>query len=362
MSQAQPVRRFATASGIPIFQIPIRAFPELQVYAYLVPLGERLVLIDAGSGFGAANGDLVAGVRAAGELLGRPLDIEAVSDILLTHAHIDHFGGLVMLRQRTSARLGVHELDQRILTNYEERLTVIARRLEHFLIEAGVSAERCDKLLALYRFNKSLFHSVTVDFTYTAEGMRFGPFEMCHVPGHSPGHVLIRLEDVVFSGDHVLNEISPHQAPEHLTLSTGLDHYLHSLEAACRWAAEASLILPGHKTPVRDLCGRAQEIRRLHEARLGEILDYLNEPLTITQLSQRLFKRVSGYNVLLALEETGAHVEYLYQRGWLGIANLAEVAASRGPVGIFYRRIAQPEGGIGITFHLGENQDRVRSN
>ena len=61
--------------------------------------------------------------------------------------------------------------------------------------------------------------------------MRLGPFEMLHVPGHCAGHVAIRLHDVLFSGDHVLERTSPHQSPERLTLSTGLDHYLKSLEA-----------------------------------------------------------------------------------------------------------------------------------
>jgi hypothetical protein len=51
-----------------------------------------------------------------------------------------------------------------------------------------------------------------------------------------------------------------------------------------------------------------------------------------------LFGETHGYNVLLALEEAGAHVEYLYQRGELGIENLQELAGSSGPVPIHYRR------------------------
>jgi hypothetical protein len=50
-----------------------------------------------------------------------------------------------------------------------------------------------------------------------------------------------------------------------------------------------------------------------------------------------LFGEVHGYNVLLALEEAGAHIEYLYQRGQLGIENLEELDKASAPLPIRYR-------------------------
>jgi hypothetical protein len=47
---------------------------------------------------------------------------------------------------------------------------------------------------------------------------------------------------------------------------------------------------------------------------------------------------VHGYNVLLALEEAGAHVEYLYQRGLLYIENMDDLENGSGPGAIRYRR------------------------
>jgi hypothetical protein len=54
---------------------------------------------------------------------------------------------------------------------------------------------------------------------------------------------------------------------------------------------------------------------------------------------------VHGYNVLLALEEAGAHVEYLAQRGRLRISNLAEMESNSGPISIYYQRIDERQGG-----------------
>jgi len=58
------------------------------------------------------------------------------------------------VRERTQAKIGVHELDLRILTNYEEQLAVTSRRLEEFLAEAGVPASRRPDLIELYKFPK----------------------------------------------------------------------------------------------------------------------------------------------------------------------------------------------------------------
>ena len=63
---------------------------ETSVNAYLINTGKRRVLVDTGTGalFGRKLGKLAANLRAAGV---RP---EEIDDILITHMHPDHIGGL----------------------------------------------------------------------------------------------------------------------------------------------------------------------------------------------------------------------------------------------------------------------------
>lgn len=339
----QQVQTFTTSKGASIYQLPLEVFPGFWAYAYLVLINDldgapMRVLIDTGSGFGDSNDHLEAGLKTVSEMSAKEVTFGTLTHILITHGHIDHFGGLSYVRPRTPALLGVHELDRRNLTNYEERLTVIARRLNHFFVEAGVSLHLREGLLAMYQLTKGLFRSVAVDFTYEAANMQVGPFHLLHVPGHCAGHVVIRLHDVIFSGDHILEGISPHQAPEHLTLSTGLAHYLQSLEALEGWTQGINLTLGGHKNPVTNLPARLNDIRALHRERLDQVLDLLAEPGTIADVSRSLFGEVQGYNILLALEEAGAHVEYLYQRGLLAIENLSDLENTTNPIPIIYQR------------------------
>lgn len=342
------VKRFYTQRGDNIFQIELDAFPNLIGFAYFVITRENTndkksgnfrVLIDPGSGFGLSNQQLEKGLSEISKLLREKIEFSNLTHIFITHAHIDHFGSLSYIRPKTDAQIGIHELDLRNLVNYEERIAIATQRLRNFLVEAGVPDDNLVKLISLYQSMKYLYKSIEVDFTYEKIGMRLGPFEFFHVPGHSAGHVVIRLGDVLFCGDHILSHITPHQSPERLTLSTGLEHYLNSLNRLRDWAGETRLVLPGHECVITNLNNRIGEIRDAHRERLEKILDLLKKPKTVYQLSKELFKEVRGYDVLLAIEEAGAHVEYLYQRGYLRIDNLEEEEKATKMKPIKYRSV-----------------------
>jgi glyoxylase-like metal-dependent hydrolase (beta-lactamase superfamily II) len=235
----------------------------------------------------------------------------------------------------------VHELDLRVLTNYEQRLRIVARRLGEFLAEAGVASDEAEAVLALYLLNKGLFTSIPVEIALTASEGLLGPIGVLHVPGHCPGQIVLRVDDVMLTGDHVLPDTSPHQSPERLSLYTGLGHYLESLERVAAWGEGIRLALGGHEGPMLDLRGRVRAIQRLHAERLLRILELCEEPRTVAEVAHALFPGVAGYHVLLALEEAGAHIEHLATRGHLLVENLDELDSGAG-VAIRYRRHPGP--------------------
>jgi glyoxylase-like metal-dependent hydrolase (beta-lactamase superfamily II) len=328
---------YQTGDNAFIYQIPVNEFPGLVGNIYVVYTGEYRVLIDTGSGFGNSNQELEHGFKEISNLRGTEFTIRDLSHVFITHGHIDHYGGLPFIKERSSAKICIHELDRRIVSNHEERLSVAAHRLEEFLMEAGVPPDQRQNELELYKITKSLYRSVGVDMTYEACGMKIGPFQFLHVPGHCAGHVLIRLHDVLFCGDHVLEKTSPHQAPEQITLSTGLETYLASLEKSRALSRKVKYSLGGHENPIYKLEKRINEIKAVHLDRLNKVLKYLTGPHTIAEISRHLFGQVNGYTILLALEETGAHVEYLYQRGYLKIENLREIEENSELIPIQYR-------------------------
>ncbi|MCJ7536761.1 MAG: MBL fold metallo-hydrolase [Anaerolineales bacterium] len=332
------IKTFETSSGVPIYQIPIEAFPGLWTYAYLVVHEDFRVLIDTGSGIGESKDQLVSGIQEAGLIAsGELFSLAELTHVLITHGHIDHFGGLSALCSRSKAKIGVHELVRRNLTSFQERRTINLHILADYLIAAGVMQEKRDSMLEFYRFTKQLFDSVDVDFCYEEINMELGPFQFLHVPGHSGGHVVIRFDDILFCGDHILTDITPHQVPEQISTWCGLNHYLKSLDVVEHWARDTKLALGGHKGVIKDLPARITEIRDMHMDRLEKVLTFFQSPNTIDALSNSLFGEAIGFNALLAIEEAGAHVEYLYQRGLLTIVNYKQLENGKSPVALYYQ-------------------------
>lgn len=321
------VEKYITSHGRVIYRFPVQSFPELITYIHIISDGENLLLLDCGSGMALSNQQLLAGLEAIRTEHGETVALTRLTAVLISHGHMDHFGGLSFVRQFTDAPIGVHQLDVRVLSNYEERRIVASRRLEIFLEQAGVSRRMHENLMAMYLYAKDQYRSTAVQFTLDEEKPRYG-INFYHVPGHCPGQVCLQVDDIMLTTDHVLNRTTPHQAPESITMNMGLGHYLDSLKKLGR-VPDIRLGLGGHEEPIPDVYGRIQEIQAAHDVRLNKVLDICTTPKTIAQVSQELFGQQESYHVLLAIEEAGAHVEYLYQRGALVAANVAEIAATR---------------------------------
>jgi hypothetical protein len=104
-----------------------------------------------------------------------------------------------------------------------------------------------------------------------------------------------------------------------------------------RMAPGIRLTLGGHYGPIEDLAGRVEAIKDVHRQRLNTVLDMFQQPRTVADIARGLFPSASGYHELLAFQEAGAHVEYLSQRGYLGIDNYADLTGD-GPVALRYTR------------------------
>lgn len=327
-----PIERFESSTGARLYRIPVEAFPGFTVYCYVLLNAGVPTLIDTGSGIGSSSDQLFEGIAALRESFGEPLDLSDIRRVLITHGHIDHFGGLASVLEREQMTVGVHELDRRVLTAYEERVVVAAKDLRVYLERAGISPERRAWLMEMYTFGKKTFRSVNVDFTLDEDapldGMRF-----IHTPGHCPGQVCILIGDVLISADHILARITPHQAPESITAYTGLGHYLEALTKVERIDG-IRLALGGHEDPIDDVYTRIKDIRASHGRKLERVQDIIREaqkPCTISEISKAMYPERHGYDVLLAIEEVGAHVEYLYQHGQLMVCNLDEVEREDNP-------------------------------
>jgi hydroxyacylglutathione hydrolase len=99
--------------------------------------------------------------------------------ILLTHAHVDHVEGVPALTRATGAPVWLHPDDRPLYDAAMDQAAWFGMRIE-----------------PLPAIDHDLEHGQILDLA----GLRF---EVRHVPGHSPGHVILYLEEAgaAFVGD-----------------------------------------------------------------------------------------------------------------------------------------------------------------
>lgn len=161
---------------------------QASVNAFLIKTGERLVLVDAGTGelYGPSLDKLGASLAAAGY---RP---EQVTDILVTHIHTDHTGGLMDGSRMVfpNAMLHIERREVDYWLDPQRRAAAPAATRKYF-----------DEALAKVQPYVDAGKVRTFDGATTLlPGIRSLP-----APGHTPGHTLYVLESgtekLVFLGD-----------------------------------------------------------------------------------------------------------------------------------------------------------------
>ena len=317
------VEFFESSGGVKVYKLPVEAFPNHITNCYLV-LDDTITLIDTGSGWETSNRDITKGFDTLRADFGEKLSLNDVKRVIITHGHIDHFGGVNWVIEETGAELCIHELDASVIHHFKERLLNSTHALHHFLNRSGMSTEWVNTLLQMNKWSKDSFQARPVDFTFHEGQILDSPLVAYHAPGHCSGQVCMQLHDLLFTADHVLSRITPNQAPESITRSTGVGHYLEAL-AKIKKLEGVRLALGGHELTMENWQERIDDTIGFHLKRLEKTYDLLTEPKSMTQVSTGLFGKQVDYHILLAMLETGAHLEYLYERGRLVIVNIEEM-------------------------------------
>jgi glyoxylase-like metal-dependent hydrolase (beta-lactamase superfamily II) len=305
-------------AGLTRVALPIGVHAVESVNMHVLADGDRVTLVDCGvwrpdlpdGGMGAVE----AGLAADGYAL------RDVSRIVVTHAHIDHYGLAGRLMELTGAELAMHTHTDLDCEKYRHPDTARARRRDTYADHGVSEAERTDLADHLTRWMPYL-HSVVEASRRLRGGEELvlgeDRWEVVHTPGHSLGHVCLwsPAHRVLLSGDHLLPGITPPVTFERGFDADPLRSYLESLRRVA--ALGPRLVFPGHGRPFGDAVGRIEAIIRNKLRRLESIRRAIEErPSTVTELADRLVaKAVLAHQRQLAINETLAHIAYLRWAG-----------------------------------------------
>ena len=262
-----------------------------------------------------------------------------ISRVLISHGHSDHDGTVSEFMNDSDAELWAHQSYQP-LKNYipweinyrkgsvlQKELNRIAEEKIEPLKEEDNTRRKTDKE---YFENRKL----TMVTKHLEDGDEFSDLKVMSTPGHSPDQICLILDDFIFTGDHILPEITPHptskmvfrdtiseKLPEFLKDPSelyGLGTYLDSLGKVIQLGDEYT-VLPAHRLFNKSSFNwsgveRAGDIIHHHEKRLNRMVDKLqNKTSNLEETTKGIFEKskLLGSNLYAAMSEIVAHLELL---------------------------------------------------
>jgi len=312
-------------NGSRIYRIKVESYPGFVTNVYLL-LDGKVTMIDVGLDGEKARADLETGLEIINSRFRQEVDFEDITDIIITHGHADHWGMLANPRLK-GKNLYIHELDSEVLKDFQSRYARAKARIKRFVNEAGWDLEM-DNIFALDDIQVQIDEYNLMEIH---DGQKIiNGYEVYHVPGHSPGHILLKVGPILFLGDHVLSGTTPHQLPGSLIEGCGLRLYLSSLKKTSSLGEH--LGLPAHEETIHPIKKRLEEMEVFHYQRLSDILEICEAEKSLFRITDEYYRLrpeyINGRKVadlvrdeqILALEEIRAHIDYLLEDGKIIVA------------------------------------------
>lgn len=301
-------------AGVSRIAFPVGLHGVDSVNVYVLADGARVTLVDCGV-WRADLGDnglaaLTQGLDQAGYAL------RDISRIIVTHAHIDHYGLAGRLMELSGAELWMHAMTDLDCEKYRHPDTAMARRRDMYADHGLPEPELGVLGHGLKEWLPYLYSVVEASKRLRGgEQLRIGgtDWEVIHTPGHSFGHICLwsPSQRVVLSGDHLLPSVTPPVMFERGFDADPLRSYLTSLKSIAD--RSPAWVLPGHGQPFPDGVRRIEAITQNKARRLQAVREAIEQqPRTIVEIADRLFIRAMlDFQRNFAISETLAHVAYL---------------------------------------------------
>jgi glyoxylase-like metal-dependent hydrolase (beta-lactamase superfamily II) len=289
------------------------------VNCYLIEGTKENLLIDPGLDSTEGYNLLVDELKTYG------FDIKDISTIVITHIHPDHYGLAGRLKQLYGAKLALSDVEATLLNARYMNMDPLINEIKELLYLSGAPVEMVSGLsessLPLRKFVTPVLPDIKLK---DGKKISIDPFEfkVMVTPGHSAGHVCLYEPNrkLLFSGDHILPEITPHISYHSQSSSDPLGDYIKSLNNMKK--LEVRLAFPGHGPSFSGVQQRIDDLLRHHEHRNAEIMETMQGELkTAYQIATEIswledgqkgnFPYMEIAHQRLAIMETLAHLQHL---------------------------------------------------
>ena len=306
------------ADGVHRIALPLPEDGLRAVNVYVIEDIDGLTLIDAGWA-----------LEESRELLDSALadlrhHVADVHDVLVTHVHRDHYTQAMWLRRDHGVRVSLGSGERPGLDRlFEIRTNVPVEAIEELRRGGG---RRLAEDLALEDWAEFDPSCWGYPDRWIEDGDTFGGLEAVATPGHTRGHTVFHDVDrgLLFAGDHLLPSITPSIGFELGRPPLPLGDFLASLRRVL--TRPDARLLPAHGAVAESAWVRARELLEHHRIRFDVTMAVVEDAgSTAWEVASRLrwtrherrLEDLDGFNRMLAVCETAAHLDVLAAHGAL---------------------------------------------
>jgi glyoxylase-like metal-dependent hydrolase (beta-lactamase superfamily II) len=311
---------FEVAPGVHRVPLPLPNDGLRAVNVYVLAARDGgLVLVDSGWSIPEARSLLVEALDSLGHTL------PDVRRFLVTHMHRDHYTQAIAIRRDfgTAVALGAGERESLDIAMNPDRMPLQRQSQDLRAMGAVDLADFLDKQSAAHERPAHRSDWELPDEWLTEGDVDAGDGRTLAVvptPGHTRGHVVFHDlgNGLLFAGDHVLPTITPSIGFEPVLSPNPLGDFLASL-ALVRARPDARLF-PAHGPVADSVHARVDELVAHHGARLDETERAIAAGATTAYDAARQLRwtrrlrtldELDPFNQMLAIAETGAHLQLL---------------------------------------------------
>lgn len=280
-------------------------FPVGPVNAWRLD-GKRAALIDAGPNTDQARDALLSRLKRS-----------PVRTLVLSHEHVDHSGLAASLQAEHGVEVHMHHRDAEILRTWEARRQEREDDHQAALVAADVPSDLVERMRHGGRKYDGWGQTLRPDATFTGgDRVQLGDleYEVVDAPGHTPGSHLLVHGATTFTGDTLLEHITPNALSVKAKERRALADYLASLRRL--QGRDWGTAHPGHGPAFGDVGSViARNLRHADDRQRRIVAELQAGPSTVWSLVGRLFPRLDGREVFLAVSEVLGHLECLRLAG-----------------------------------------------
>jgi glyoxylase-like metal-dependent hydrolase (beta-lactamase superfamily II) len=311
--------------GIYQITLTLSGFSPGSVNTYLFRDNKGYLIIDTGWDAPASLESLEKQMSELGAGLG---DIKRV---IITHAHVDHFGLIPRLKHSYQAKIYFHQKELDLIKFRYSHGNQLLSSMDQFLQQYGVPKSELTPPKIQIPASENLSSTPADVLFQGGEKIPVGEYtlKVINTPGHTPGHVAFYEpgRKILFSGDTLLPTIATNAALHIQHFRDSLLQYRKSLLSLKE--LDIDLVFPGHEHAFSNHRQRIDELLKRHQEKTKEIRLALADglPKTAYEVSRIIswspqtgaasWNNLSSWDKRFAVLQTIAYLEILVSENLL---------------------------------------------